>query len=52
MDKHAKNIIEWFGKIKQKHAGMHTFISFDIFDFYPSIRRKIYLAKHYLGPQI
>ena len=33
--KNTQNVIEWFGNIKEKHR--HSFISFDIVDFYPSI---------------
>ncbi len=33
--KNTQNVIEWFGNIKEKDR--HSFISFDIVDFYPSI---------------
>ncbi len=32
--KNTQNVIEWFGNIKENR---HSFISFDIIDFYPSI---------------
>ncbi len=47
--KNTQNVIEWFGNIKEKHR--HSFISFDIVDFYPSISYT-YWTKHYLGPLI
>ncbi len=37
--KNTQNVIEWFGNIKEKHR--HSFISFDIVDFYPSISEKL-----------
>ena len=33
--RNTQNVIEWFGNIEQKSR--HSFISFDIIDFYPSI---------------
>ena len=33
--RNTQNVIEWFGNIEQKFR--HSFISFDIVDFYPSI---------------
>ena len=38
MEKH-QNIIEWFSNIEQKSR--HSFISFDIVDFYPSISENL-----------
>ena len=32
--RNTQNVIEWFGNIKEKNR--HSFISFDIVDFYPS----------------
>ncbi len=37
--KNTQNVIEWFGNIKEKHR--HSFISFDIVDFYPSISENL-----------
>ena len=37
--KSTQNVIEWFGNIENKNR--HTFISFDIVDFYPSISEKL-----------
>ena len=37
--KSTQNVIEWFGNIKEKHR--HSFISFDIVDFYPSISENL-----------
>ena len=37
--KNTQNVIEWFGNIKGKHR--HSFISFDIVDFYPSISENL-----------
>ena len=36
--RNTKQVIEWFGNIKDKER--HSFISFDIVDFYPSISEK------------
>ena len=38
MAKHAK-VIDWFGNIKEKTR--HSFILFEIIDFYPSISEKL-----------
>ena len=35
----TQNVIEWFGNIEQKSR--HSFISFDIVDFYPSISENL-----------
>ncbi len=37
--KNTQNVIEWFGNIKEKHR--HSFIPFDIVDFYPSISENL-----------
>jgi hypothetical protein len=37
--RNTKQVIEWFGNIKDKER--HSFISFDIVDFYPSISEKL-----------
>ena len=37
--KSTQNVIEWFGNIKEKNR--HSFISFDIVDFYPSISENL-----------
>ncbi len=37
--KNTQNVIEWFGNIKEKHR--HSFISFGIVDFYPSISENL-----------
>ena len=37
--RNTKNVIEWFGNIEQKSR--HSFISFDIVDFYPSISENL-----------
>ena len=37
--RNAQNVIEWFGNIEQKSR--HSFISFDIVDFYPSISENL-----------
>ncbi len=37
--KNTQNVIEWFGNIKEKHR--HSFISFNIVDFYPSISENL-----------
>jgi hypothetical protein len=37
--RNTKQVIEWFGNIKDKER--HIFISFDIVDFYPSISEKL-----------
>ena len=37
--RNTQNVIEWFGNIENKNR--HTFISFDIVDFYPSISEKL-----------
>ena len=36
--RNTKQVIEWFGNMKDKER--HSFISFDIVDFYPSISEK------------
>ena len=42
--RNTQNVIEWFGNIGQKSR--HSFISFDIVDFYPSI------SENFTGPSI
>ena len=37
--RNTQNVIEWFGNIEQKSR--HSFISFDIVDFYPSISKNL-----------
>ena len=37
--RNTQNVIEWFGNIEQKSR--HSFISFDIVDFYPSISENL-----------
>ena len=37
--RNTQNVIEWFGNIKEKNR--HSFISFDIVDFYPSISENL-----------
>ena len=37
--RNTKQVIEWFGNIKDKER--HSFISFDIVEFYPSISEKL-----------
>ncbi len=37
--KSTQNVIEWFGNMKEKHR--HSFISFDIVYFYPSISENL-----------
>ena len=37
--KNTQSVIEWFGNIKEKHK--HSFISFDIVDFHPSISENV-----------
>jgi hypothetical protein len=37
--RNTKQVIEWFGNIKDKER--YSFISFDIVDFYPSISEKL-----------
>ena len=37
--RNIQNVIEWFGNIEQKSR--HSFISFDIVDFYPSISENL-----------
>ena len=37
--RNTKQVIEWFGNIKDQER--HSFISFDIVDFYPSISEKL-----------
>ena len=37
--RNMQNVIEWFGNIEQKSR--HSFISFDIVDFYPSISENL-----------
>ena len=48
--KHTHSVINWFNNIKDKC--MHSFIKFDVIDFYPSIIAKtlveaLNLAKYY-----
>jgi hypothetical protein len=38
--RNTKQVIEWFGNIKDKER--HSFISFDIVDFYRSISEKLF----------
>ena len=45
--RNTKQVIEWFGNIKDKER--HSFISFDIVDFYPSISEKLLDQADYLG---
>ena len=37
--RNTQNVIDWFGNIEEK--SMHSFISFDIIDFYPSISENL-----------
>ena len=37
--RNTQNVIEWFGNIEQKSR--HSFISFDMVDFYPSISENL-----------
>ena len=37
--RNTQNVIEWFGNIEQKSR--HSFISFDVVDFYPSITENL-----------
>ena len=37
--RNTQNVIEWFGNIEQKSR--HSFISFDIVEFYPSISENL-----------
>ena len=37
--RNTQNVIEWFGSIEEKTR--HSFISFDIVDFYPSISENL-----------
>ena len=37
--RNTQNVIDWFGNIEEKTR--HSFISFDIIDFYPSISEKL-----------
>ena len=37
--RNTQNVIEWFANIEQKSR--HSFISFDIVDFYPSISENL-----------
>ena len=37
--RNTQNVIDWFGNIEEKTS--HSFISFDIIDFYPSISENL-----------
>ncbi|XP_071842724.1 uncharacterized protein [Apostichopus japonicus] len=45
--RNTSSVIEWFKNIQNKEK--HTFISFDIVEFYPSIRRSLLEKSHSYG---